>query len=166
MSTPQRRLAGELTFSLFLALFSLFMLYQAYTISGFESFTSAGAFPMLATFVMLVTGAMIVRDTARKQRLDGTSMGGLIRQFSTQITPTVVVLFSLAIAAYMLLLELFGFLLSSYLFLNVSMVLLGGRRIGLNLLISAVSLAGIYLVFQTAFSVVLPNGTLLQGWLK
>lgn len=166
MSTPQRRLAGELSFSILLALFSAFMLYQAYAISGFESFTSAGAFPMFATFVMLVTGAKIVRDTARTPRLESTSGSGLLRQFAMQITPAVIVLFALAIMVYMLLLEKLGFLLSSYLFLNVSMCLLGGRRIWLNLLISAASLAGIYLIFQTAFSVVLPHGILLQGWLK
>lgn len=164
MSTPKHRLAGELSFTILLVLFSLFMLYQAYTISGFESFTSAGAFPMFATLVMVVTGLKIVRDTVRTPRLEKND--SLLRQFATQITPAVIVLFALAIAAYMLLLERIGFLISSYLFLNASMVLLGSRRIFLNLIISAVCLAGIYLVFQTAFSVVLPNGTWLQGWLK
>lgn len=166
MSTPQRRLAGELSFTILLVLFSLFMLYQAYTISGFESFTSAGAFPMFATFVMVVSGVKIVRDTARVQRLDTSGSASLLRQFASQITPAVIVLFALAIAGYMLLLERIGFLIASYLFLNLSMRLLGGRRFGLNLVISAASLAGIYLVFQTAFSVVLPTGTWLQGWLK
>jgi putative tricarboxylic transport membrane protein len=34
----------------------------------------------------------------------------------------------------------------------------------LNLVVSALSLAAIYLVFQTVFSVVLPKGSLIQGW--
>ena len=55
---------------------------------------------------------------------------------------------------------------TSYLFLVVSMRLLGGRRIVLNLLVSALSLAAIYVIFQTVFSVVLPKGVLLQRWLS
>jgi putative tricarboxylic transport membrane protein len=47
-----------------------------------------------------------------------------------------------------------------------SMALLGSRRWGLNLLVSALALAAIYVIFQTVFSVVLPSGTLLQGLFK
>ena len=44
--------------------------------------------------------------------------------------------------------------------------LLGSRRMGLNLLVSALSLAAIYAVFQTVFSVMLPTGKLIQGLLS
>jgi len=65
----------------------------------------------------------------------------------------------------MLALEWTGFVLSSYVFLVVSMWLLGSRRLVLNLVVSALSLAAIYVVFQTVFSVVLPKGTLFRGLL-
>jgi putative tricarboxylic transport membrane protein len=42
------------------------------------------------------------------------------------------------------------------------MRLLGSRRWSVNLGVSALSLAAIYLVFQTVFSVVLPRGTWLR----
>jgi putative tricarboxylic transport membrane protein len=63
----------------------------------------------------------------------------------------------------MLTLEWLGFVVSSYLFLAVTMRLLGSTRWRTNLLVSALVLGAVYLVFQTAFSVVLPAGRLWQG---
>ena len=83
-----------------------------------------------------------------------------------QLTPGVWVAQVLAIALYMLALQPFGFLASSYLFLVVSMRLLGSRRWVANLVISAVSLATIYVIFERAFSVVLPVGRVWQGLLR
>jgi putative tricarboxylic transport membrane protein len=64
---------------------------------------------------------------------------------------------------YMVALEWAGFLISSYVFLVISMKLLGSQRMGLNFLVSALSLGAIYAIFQTVFSVVLPAGKLIQG---
>ncbi len=79
--------------------------------------------------------------------------------------PLTLVLFTLLIVAYMLLLEVLGFLVASYLFLLLSMQVLGSKRLGLNLVVSAVVLAAIFIVFQTAFSVVLPAGSLVGPYL-
>jgi putative tricarboxylic transport membrane protein len=49
---------------------------------------------------------------------------------------------------------------SSFLFLVASMFALGERRVLYSALVSAISLAVIYVIFQTAFSVVLPDGVL------
>lgn len=166
MHTRRSRLPGEITFSVILLLTSLFMLWVAYGISGFESLSSAGAFPMAATAVMVLTGIANVIHTLREtpsQAQPGESLGA---QFVRRLTPPVLIGFTLAIVGYMLALEWLGFLLASYIFLVVSMWLLGSRRIGLVLIVSALSLGAIYLIFQTAFSVVLPSGTLLQGVLK
>lgn len=165
MQTPRTRRAGELAFTGLLLVFSLFMLWQAYSISKFESITSAGSFPMFAAAVMLATALVIAVQTARA-RPPPSAGESLARQFARQITPLVLVSFTLAIIVYMVLLDLIGFLPASYLFLVVSMRLLGGRRIVLNLLVSALSLAAIYVIFQTVFSVVLPKGMLLQRWLS
>lgn len=156
-TTPTPRLPGERIFTLLLAAGSLFMLWQAWGISKFESITSAGVFPMIATLTMLVTALMVVLRTwrAAAEPADGT----LAQRFVRRLVPPVLVSFTLAIAVYMVLLEPLGFVVASYLFLVVSMALLGSRRWGLNLVVSALSLGAIYLVFQTAFSVVLPKGT-------
>lgn len=165
MHTARHRIAGELVFTLLLIAFSLFMLWQAYSISKFESLTSAGAFPMFATAVMVVTGLIIAGQTARARPLPLEGGETPLQQFVRLITPGVVVSFTLTIAIYMALLNVLGFVVSSYAFLVVSMWLLGSRRWVLNLVVSALSLAAIYVVFQTVFSVVLPKGTLLKGLL-
>lgn len=166
MHTSRRRLPGELVFSMLLIVFSLFMLWQAYSISKFESFTSAGAFPMFAAAVMLLSGLKAATETVRLTPLPGAEGESAWRQFVRQLTPGMLVQFVLAIAAYMFLLERLGFVISSYLFLVVSMRLLGSRKWVLNIWVSALSLALVYLVFKTIFSVVLPAGTLLAGLVK
>lgn len=164
MHTSHPRLPGELSFMALIVAFSTFMLWASYNISKFESISSAGAFPMLCAAVMLVTGLMSLVKTARaKVVLEGGET--LVQQFVRRLAPLQLVLFAVLILAYMLLLEPVGFLLSSYLFLACAMQLLGSKRTGLNLLVSAVVLAAIFVVFQTAFSVVLPPGTLIGPYL-
>ena len=164
MHTSHPRLPGELSFMALTVAFSTFMLWASYNISKFESISSAGAFPMLCAAVMLVTGLMSLVKTARAKVVleEGET---LVQQFVRRLAPLQLVLFAVLILAYMLLLEPVGFLLSSYLFLACAMQLLGSKRTGLNLLVSAVVLAAIFVVFQTAFSVVLPPGTLIGPYL-
>ena len=164
MHTSHPRLPGELSFMALIVAFSTFMLWASYNISKFESISSAGAFPMVCAAAMLITGLMSLAKTARaKLALEGGET--LLQQFSRRLAPPQLVLFAVLITIYMLLLERLGFLVSSYLFLASSMQLLGSRRTLLNLLVSAVTLAAIYVVFQTAFSVVLPSGTWLAPYL-
>lgn len=163
MPDPKKRLPGELTFTGLLLLGSLFLLFQSYGISGFESITSAGMFPMLSALVMVVTAVLVLRQTLRA-KLDRSSGESLTQQFVRQISPAVFVGFTLAVVAFMLLLPRLGFVVSAYVFLVMAMRLLGSQRWWFNLLLSAVVLALIYLVFQTVFSVVLPKGTWLVGF--
>lgn len=166
MHNPRLRLVGELSFTLLLVGFSLFMLWQAYAISKFESITSAGSFPMFVTALMVIAGLIIAGQTARSKPLPGEAGESVLQQFTRQITPGVVVSFTLSIAVYMALLSVLGFVVSSYLFLVVSMWLLGSRRVVLNLVVSALSLAAIYVIFQTVFSVVLPTSSLFKGFMS
>ncbi len=166
MHLLRRRLPGELVFSMLLIAFSLFLLWQAYAISGFESLTSAGAFPMVAAGVMLISAAFALRDTTKSKIHAGNEGESLPQQFIRQIAPGMLVLFVIAITVYMVALETVGFILSSYLFLLVSMWILGSRKLFLNIWVSALVLAAVYLIFQTIFSVVLPTGSLFQGLLK
>ncbi len=122
--------------------------------------SSPGSFPMLCAGIMLLTGLFNALKTWRaRMALDpGQS---LVQQFIKKMAPPQLVMFTALILAYMVLLEVLGFLLSSYLFLLASMQLLGSKRFGLNLAVSAVCLVAIFIVFQTAFSVVLPSGSLI-----
>jgi putative tricarboxylic transport membrane protein len=139
---------------------SLTALWQAWRISGFTAWSSPGALPMFAALVMVLSGATILRDTLRVKGPDITPETSLRRQFFHAITPAVLIWFTLLIALYMFALEPLGFLVASFLFLVAAMFALGDRRLLHTALISAVSLAVIYVIFQTAFSVVLPEGVL------
>lgn len=163
MAATRARAAGELVFALLMLLFSAFMLWSSIGISGFKSYTSAGSFPMAASATMLICALIVVAQTVSAPRAPAAAGESLSAQFTRQIVPRVVLLTTLAIVVYMLTLERLGFIVGSYLFLLVSMRILGSRRWGLNLLASAVVLGAIYLVFQTVFAVVLPEGTLWQG---
>ena len=163
MKTPRPRLAGELVFCGLLLLFAAFLLWSSYGISGLASYTSAGSFPMAASALMVICGLVIVRQTARAPRAHGGTGETVLRQFLRQITPGVVIAFSVAIGLYMAALEPLGFIVSSYLFMVACMWLLGSRKPLTIAIVSAACLGAIYVVFQTAFSVVLPAGTLWQG---
>lgn len=162
MLEKKNRLPGELTFTALLLLASVFLLFHAYGISGFESITSAGMFPMLSALVMVITAALALRQT-RKAVTDRCVDETLWQQFVRQISPAVFVSFTLAVFAFMFLLSRLGFVLSAYIFLVLAMRLLGSTRWLFNALLSAVALAVVYLIFHTIFSVVLPKGTWLVG---
>ena len=164
MQTPRRaRRPGEFVFILLLLAASAFLLWASVGISVLSSFTSAGAFPMAAAAVMLVCG-VIMAVQARRQSPEAPAEGERpAAHFRRRVLPTIVVWMLLALVVYMLSMESVGFVPASYLFLVVAMRLLGERRWLVNLGISAVALVAIYLVFQLAFTVVLPTGSLWQG---
>ena len=160
MNPHERRLPGELVFVLVAVLFALTALWQAYRISGFASWSSPGAVPMFAALVMVLSGLKIAVGTWR--RPPPANVPGVSRAaaFAQALFPRVVVLFTLLIVLYMFALEPLGFIVASFLFLVAGMWVLGSRRWGHNAVVSAASLAVIYVIFQTAFSVVLPEGVL------
>ena len=160
MHTSHPRLAGELTFMALLVLVSVFLLWASYEISSFESLAAPGSFPMVCAFAMLVTGVINFVKTARA-KLNLENGETWLQQFGRKVMPLQLILFAVLILVYMLSIEFIGFLLASYLFLAASMYLLGSHRVGLNLLVSLLVLVAIFIIFRTAFSVVLPAGSLV-----
>ncbi len=163
MHTSHARLPGELTFMVLSVALSSFMLWASYSISKFESVSSAGAFPMVCAAALLITGLMSLVKSARG-KLD-TEGATVVQHFVRKIAPTQLVAFTALITVYALTLEIVGFIVGSYAFLLLSMQVLGSKRIGLNLAVSALVLAAIFIVFQTAFSVILPSGSLVGPYL-
>ncbi|CAM4303564.1 tripartite tricarboxylate transporter TctB family protein [Kerstersia similis] len=160
MKQQAQRQAGELVFVILLLGLAAFLLWHAYDISGFESLASAGSFPMAAAFLMVICALHFVWRTIKASP---AFTGSVAAEFFRKVLPPVVLWVSLAMLAYMVLMERLGFLLSSYLFLVCTMLLLGSRRLWITLLVPAVFLGVIHLVFETLFSVILPAGTWLQG---
>ncbi len=161
MSEPKPRLVGEVFFVLLLLAVSLFLLWSAYTISGFESFASAGAVPMAAAGLMAVCALAILVQTLRRPA--DTTEASTLRRLMVQVTPPALLVMLVLIVLYVVLLEQIGFLLVSFLFLLASMFVLGSYRWVMNLVVSVGTLGVIYIVFEELFSVVLPAGLLWQG---
>jgi len=157
MSGDRMRRPGELVFVVALVIFSALALWQAWLISGFSSPSSPGIFPMLAAGTMLVSGLLILTDTARKRPDSGLST---LQSFLRKITPGRWILFAALMVAYILALEPFGFLPSTFVFLLASIALLYRGSNLVTLAVSVVGLAAIFVVFRYVFGVVLPKGSL------
>ena len=149
---------GELTFALTMLLLALTALWLSYRISGFSGWSSAGSVPMGTSFFMVASAIVFIRGTLRKPPVETSPESPASRQFYEQIFPLRHMLFTAVIVAYMLLLEPLGFITSSFLYLMASSLVLGERRYVHMTILNVLSLATVYLVFQTAFSVVLPTG--------
>lgn len=146
----QRR-PGELTFGVMMFAVSLFLLWNAYGISGFEALSAPGSVPMATTLVMAVTAGIIVYRTARLP-VDTTE------SIARDILPVVVLVFAAFLVAYGLLLRPLGFLPTSALFLFAAIKILAKRGWAWTLVISIGSLAVIWLIFRIVFTVLMPAG--------
>lgn len=158
---PRRREPGELVFGYLMLGISLFLFYQSYTIAKFSSLSSAGAFPLLATGIMVVTAVVII---VQSHRMPGSTEPGesLLNKFIANVTPLHLVVMVGMTILYTALIEPIGFLAASFLYLVATMLYLYERKIPLVLGIAVVTLVSMYVIFQLAFTVVLPKGWLFQ----
>ena len=147
----EKRRPGELGFAVFLTLASLYLLYDAYGISGFEALSAPGAIPMATTFVMAISAAIIVVRTAPLPKVTSES-------FRNDILPFLVVAFIGLLIVFGILLKPLGFLPTALLFLIVAIKLLAKRGWGYTLAVSIGSLVVIWIVFRVVFTVLLPAG--------
>ena len=84
--------------------------------------------------------------------------------FFDSVLPLRVVIVMLLISGYVFAMPLFGFLPASATFLFLSFSYLWRKSVLVSLLLTFFSVVAVYLVFRQLFQVVLPQGTLLQGW--
>jgi hypothetical protein len=152
------RVPGEFGFCLAMLLFSLTALYLSYRISGFSSWSSAGSLPLGASLAMCLSSLVIIFRELSKPAPELPPGETLARRFFQVVLPARHVIFVFVLVAYMCLLEPLGFLASSFLYLTAASRVLGERRYARMIAVNALMLAVVYLVFQTAFSVVLPEG--------
>lgn len=148
---PEKRRPGELGFAVFLTTVSLFLLYSAYGISGFDALSGPGAIPMATTFVMAIS-ALIV--TVRTLRLPRVATETLARD----ILPGTVILFIGFLILFGLFLKPLGFVPTAAIFLVVAIKVLARRGWGYTLAVGLGSLVVIWLVFRVVFTVLLPAG--------
>ena len=145
------RRPAELVFAGVLAAASLFLLWEAYGISGFRALSSPGSVPMATTAVMVITSLIVLVRTARLPKVDGESV-------SRDILPVSVILLALMLVAYGVLLRPLGFLPTSALFLIVAIKFLSRRSWAFTLSVSVGSLVLIWIIFRLVFTVLMPAG--------
>lgn len=153
---------GETLFALALVIFSAAAFWQSYAISGFKGLATAGTFPMLASAAMLASSLLILVTTVRKDPRDVTQETRS-SPVTTTILPLPVVIVAGLVAAYVMLMPLFGFMLSSAAFLFASYWYLWRKGWFISLILMLGSLTVIYAVFRLVFQVVLPAGSLVRG---
>lgn len=148
--------AGENIFGLLMLALSLFLLVQAYLISGFSSISSAGTFPMAAAAVMVLAMVSILLKNRRLNKPDAGGVKGEMRLAARQVLPVIFLVYTTLVISYIILIQPLHFLPSSFLFLLLSMIYLKGGTILKAIIISAATLGFIYIMFQYFFRVVLP----------
>lgn len=152
---PQKK-PGETVFAAALCGLSLFLLYQAYLISGFEALSSPGAFPMAAATLMVISAGAVLVQTLRNPRR--ATIG-----FFESIAPAPVIVMFAMIAIYGALLEGLGFLPVSLLFLTAGIAFLQRGRPLYAFAVALGALIVIYIVFRLVFTVLMPSGVIPEG---
>ena len=156
MKTTRKLRPGENLFIYFLLAFSLFILIMAYLISGFSSVSSPGAFPMAAGLVMVISAILVLIGHRKLEKPDVENFADEMKLAVKNVFPKEFIIYAGIIIAYMVLIQPLHFLPSSFAFMVVSMLVLRGSGIVKSLLISAVTLACIYVIFQYFFRVIMP----------
>jgi putative tricarboxylic transport membrane protein len=156
MKDDRKLRAGENAFSWLMLLLSLFVLIQAYLISGFSSLSSAGTFPMGASAIMVVASIFILLNNLKLKKTAAGVWKNELRQAVKTVLPNVFLIYSVIVIVYIILIKPFHFLPSSFVFLFISMIYLKGCNVLKAFLISTITIGFIYLIFQYFFRVVLP----------
>ena len=156
MKENRRLRAGENFFAWLMMALSLFVLIQAYRISGFSSISSPGTFPMGASAIMVVAMVLVLLNNLKLEKPDADGLKDELQRAAKQVLPKVFLVYTGVIIGYMLLIQPLHFLPSSFAFLLVSMVYLKGSTVIKSLIISILTVTCIYIVFQYFFRVVLP----------
>lgn len=155
---PATRRPGELLFAAALLVFAVSAFWQSYGISGFSGKTTPGVFPMAASAVMVISGAVILITAVRTPPPPQQTPG-----FFSEVLPLNHIVLIGLVLGYVVLMPLAGFIISSALFLFCTFQFLWRRNPLVILGLTAVTLTAVYLIFREVFQVVLPQGRLLQG---
>ncbi len=151
MTEDQTRKPGEAFFAVLLSVGSIAAVWNAYGISGFESLSSPGAFPMAVAATMAITSIIIAVRTLQKPADRHAT-------FWVDVLPIPAAIITVFIVLYAIALRPLGFLPTSLIFLFVTILLLSRKGIIFSASVSVISLFFIYIVFRLVFSVLMPEG--------
>lgn len=138
--------------SIILLVLSLKMYMKSPTLS------SQGAFPLLLSILMILMSILMLFEIRRLDRSASNGPGfiNLLKEVFDFIFPDRTAFIMVLVIAYAIALTKVGFIISTFLFLWTSMVILRRDNLLKTVLISAGIVAFNYVVFQTIFKVILP----------
>ena len=148
---PQR--PGERVFLWLLLAFGIFVLITALMIPNLENLSSSGVFPIFVGSILILT---TVRLLWRNRKLYAAmTWGEEWRQIPAFALSVTVIGYAGILVLYILTTAPLHFLPSSFAFLVISFIFLKGTSPLRSVVIGAGTLAGIYVLFQTIFRVIL-----------
>jgi len=150
--TTQQRPGERIMIWLLLA-FSLFALIMALRIPHLEHLSSSGVFPIFIASIMLLSAVSILWKN--RKRYAALPFRDELQRTQHFAFPRVVTGYTAILMAYVLFTAPLHFLPSTYLFLVGSFIYLKGDKLWKTFLIAALTLAIIYVLFQTIFEVIL-----------
>ncbi len=118
-----------------------------------ENLSSSGVFPIFIGLILIFTMVRVLWQN--RKRYAGWTLQEECRQVPAFALPVTVIGYALILLLYILTTAPLHFLPSSFAFLVISFIFLRGTSPLRSVLVGAGTLAGIYVLFQTIFKVIL-----------
>jgi len=149
--TPYR--PGERIFIGLLLAFGAFVLIAALRIPNLENLSSSGVFPIFVGSILILTMVHVLWKN--RKRYATSTLRDECKQVPAFALPVTVVGFAGILLLYILTTAPLHFIPSSFAFLVISFIFLRAASPLRSVIIGAGTLAGIYILFQTIFKVIL-----------
>jgi putative tricarboxylic transport membrane protein len=149
--TAQR--PGERIFLWLLLAFGFFVLITAFMIPHLENLSSSGAFPIFIASVLILSVVRVLWK--QRGRYAALSLPEELKRVRPFALPGTVLGYAIILVLYILTTAQLHFLSSSFGFLVISFIFLKGASPLRSVMIGAGTLAGMYVLFQTIFKVML-----------
>lgn len=156
---------GELFFLWFMVAFCAFWVWQSALVLKQEPGASGGgAFPFACSVIMLLMSLLSIWETRKYEKAFPKVHGAVakIGETLTWLFPKNVLFTMFYVLVYALVLKKIGFILATFMFLAACMITVRTEKPWKSILISAASVAVIYVIFQLLFRVRLPEITLFR----
>lgn len=164
---------GEKAIAIIFFIFSLLAIYFSYDISGFESMSSPGSFPMLVSVILLISSVLVLNEVRIKQakQLEGEESADILDKRNIMLKssavgylfPRLFVIFLFASLIYVFLIIHLSFIYSSILFLFFTGIYFKNEKFTFDIketikigIISILVVLVIYFIFHDIFKVLLP----------
>ena len=153
MAEQAQHRPGERLFLWLLLAFGIFVLITALRIPNLENLSSSGAFPIFIGSILIGTITRVLWQ--QRTQYAAMTLREECRKVPAFALPVTVIGYALVVFLYILTTAPLHFLPSSFGFLVISFIFLKGASPLRSVIIGAGTLAGIYVLFQTIFKVIL-----------